>query len=50
LALAYFRGLVHSEIAETLGAPLGTVKAWVRRGSDRLRECLQAAGLGGGAA
>lgn len=46
LALAYFRGLVHAEIAETMGAPLGTVKAWVRRGSDRLRECLQAAGLG----
>ena len=49
LALAYFRGLVHSEIAETLGAPLGTVKAWVRRGSDKLRVCLQAAGITGGA-
>jgi len=45
LALAYYRGLVHSEIAETLGAPLGTVKAWVRRGSDKLRVCLQAAGI-----
>lgn len=48
LALAYFRGLVHAEIADTLGAPLGTVKAWVRRGSDRLRDCLQAAGVGAG--
>ncbi len=47
LALAYFRGLVHAEIADTMGAPLGTVKAWVRRGSDRLRECLQAAGVRG---
>ena len=46
LALAFFRGLVHAEIAQTMGAPLGTVKAWVRRGSDRLRECLQAAGFG----
>lgn len=45
LALAYFRGLVHSEIADTMGAPLGTVKAWVRRGGDKLRECLQAAGI-----
>jgi RNA polymerase sigma-70 factor (ECF subfamily) len=45
LALAYYRGLVHTEIAETLGAPLGTVKAWVRRGSDKLRVCLQAAGV-----
>jgi RNA polymerase sigma-70 factor, ECF subfamily len=49
LALAFFRGLVHAEIADTMGAPLGTVKAWVRRGSDRLRECLQAAGFGGAA-
>lgn len=47
LALAYFNGLVHAEIASTLGEPLGTVKAWVRRGSDRLRECLQAAGVAG---
>lgn len=46
LALAYYRGLVHAEIAQTMGVPLGTVKAWVRRGSDRLRACLQAMGLG----
>lgn len=46
LALAYFRGLVHSEIADTLGAPLGTVKAWVRRGSERLRQCLRQRGVG----
>ena len=45
LALAYYRGLVHTEIAEALDAPLGTVKAWVRRGADKLRGCLQAAGV-----
>ena len=45
LALAYYRGLVHSEIAEVLGAPLGTAKAWVRRGLDKLKECLLAAGI-----
>jgi RNA polymerase sigma-70 factor, ECF subfamily len=47
LALAYYRGLVHAEIAQWLGAPLGTVKAWVRRGGDRLKSCLQAAGVHG---
>jgi RNA polymerase sigma-70 factor (ECF subfamily) len=45
LALAYYRGMVHTEIAEALGTPLGTVKAWVRRGLDRLRDCLRAAGV-----
>lgn len=40
IALAYYRGLAHGEIAETLAAPLGTVKAWVRRGLDRLKSCL----------
>ncbi|MEW6706356.1 MAG: sigma-70 family RNA polymerase sigma factor [Pseudomonadota bacterium] len=45
LALAYYQGLMHSEIAERLGAPLGTAKAWVRRGLARLKDCLAAAGL-----
>lgn len=45
LALAYYRGLVHTEIAESLGAPLGTVKAWVRRGLDKLKGCLEDAGV-----
>lgn len=47
IALAYYRGLVHTEIAAALGAPLGTVKAWVRRGVDKLRVCLEAAGVSG---
>jgi len=45
LALAYYRGMVHTEIAEALHAPLGTAKAWVRRGLDKLKDCLQAAGV-----
>ena len=45
LALAYYQGLMHSEIAERLGAPLGTAKAWVRRGLQRMKDCLAAAGL-----
>jgi len=45
LALAYYRGMVHSEIADALQAPLGTIKAWVRRGLDRLKACLEAGGV-----
>jgi RNA polymerase sigma-70 factor, ECF subfamily len=45
LALAYYRGMVHTEIAAALNAPLGTVKAWVRRGLDKLKGCLESAGV-----
>jgi RNA polymerase sigma-70 factor (ECF subfamily) len=45
LALAYYKGLVHTEIAEQMGAPLGTAKAWVRRGLDKLKECLAGRGV-----
>lgn len=37
LALAYYHGLSHSEIACHLQVPLGTAKAWVRRALERLR-------------
>lgn len=39
--MAYLFGYTHGEIAGRIGAPLGTVKAWVRRGLAALRECLQ---------
>lgn len=42
LALAYYHGLSHSELAGHLGAPLGSVKVWLRRGIERLRRCLEA--------
>ena len=42
LALAYYHGMSHSEVAKHMAAPLGSVKAWVRRGLDRLKRCLEA--------
>jgi RNA polymerase sigma-70 factor, ECF subfamily len=38
--LMYVYGLTHSELAQAMGAPLGTVKSWVRRGTAALKEAL----------
>ena len=37
---AYVDGCTHAEIAALLGAPLGTVKAWIKRSLASLRECM----------
>ena len=44
LALAYFRGYSHSELAVQTGLPLGTVKTQVRRSMALLKEYLSADG------
>ena len=43
VALAFFHGLSHAEVADQLRQPLGTVKSWVRRALSALKSCLQTA-------
>ncbi len=41
ILMAYYEGYTHSELARRLGRPLGTVKAWIRRGLEQLKRCLE---------
>lgn len=43
VALAFYQGLSHAEVAEQLRQPLGTVKSWVRRALMTLKGCLEGA-------
>ncbi len=37
----YSYGLSHSELSEQLDLPLGTVKSWIRRGTQSLKHCME---------
>ena len=43
VALAFYQGLSHAEVAEQLRQPLGIVKSWVRRALMTLKGCLEGA-------
>lgn len=40
ILLSFIHGYSHGELAAQLSAPLGTIKAWVRRGLQELKICL----------
>jgi len=42
ILLSYIKGYSHSDLTQLLDAPLGTVKAWIRRGLQELKLCLSA--------
>jgi len=44
IALAFYQGLSHAELARHMRQPLGTIKSWLRRGLERLKGCLDRAG------
>jgi RNA polymerase sigma-70 factor, ECF subfamily len=45
VALAFFRGLTHQEIADACNMPLGTVKVTLFRACQELKDCLSGQGL-----
>jgi RNA polymerase sigma-70 factor (ECF subfamily) len=46
IELAYFEGLTQTQIAERLNQPLGTVKARIRLGMNKLRDAMTASAEG----
>ncbi|BBP45644.1 RNA polymerase sigma factor [Thiosulfatimonas sediminis] len=39
--MSYYYGYSHSEMVDRLKRPLGTIKSWIRRGMESVRECMQ---------
>ena len=42
IMMAFYYGLTHGQIAESLATPLGTIKSRIRAGLRALQECMQA--------
>lgn len=47
IAAAFFEGYTHEQLSTKMQAPLGTVKSWVRRGLQLLRQCIEQDALQG---
>lgn len=45
VALAFYHDLSHSEVAQQMALPIGTVKTWIRRSLEKLRTCLAKGGF-----
>lgn len=45
IELAYYGGFTHTEIAEMLDAPVGTIKGRMRLGLEKLRGALEGSGV-----
>lgn len=48
VALAFYQGQSHAEVAAHLARPLGTVKSWLRRALTALKACLGRTPAAGG--
>ena len=44
VGLAFFHDLSHTEVAQRMALPIGTVKTWIRRSLGRLKPCLENGG------
>lgn len=42
ILMSYLHGYSHGDLAEKMAIPLGTMKAWCRRGLQELKLCLEA--------
>lgn len=40
IGMAFYHDLSHSEVAQHMAIPVGTVKTWIRRSLERLKTCL----------
>jgi RNA polymerase sigma-70 factor (ECF subfamily) len=40
ILMAFYEGLTHEQLSRSLSVPLGTIKSWIRRSLEKIKECL----------